>query len=192
MANCFRLPDNVDTADAALIEPLSCAVRGFDVLQAQMADHFLIYGAGTMGLMMMELAKRAGAASVSMVDLNPSRLETARLLSCSAAVTSAAELDRPRGWDIVIDCTGVVAAIEDGLSRVAPGGTFQIRVVGSMAVLHSFERAGELFAAGALRPDVMISHRFPLDQYPKALEQFKAGIGRKNQVLPTAPAGDRS
>jgi 2-desacetyl-2-hydroxyethyl bacteriochlorophyllide A dehydrogenase len=206
VANCFRLPEGVETADAALIEPLSCAVRGFDVLQPQMADHFLIYGAGTMGLMMMELAKRAGAASVSMVDLNPSRLETARLLGCTAAVTSADDLDRPRGWDVVIDCTGVVAAIEDGLRRVARGGTFQqfgvsaekavarfepykvynqeIRIVGSMAVLHSFERAGELFAAGTLRPEVMISDRFPLDDYPKALEQFKAGVGRKIQVQP--------
>jgi 2-desacetyl-2-hydroxyethyl bacteriochlorophyllide A dehydrogenase len=206
VANCFRLPAGVETADAALIEPLSCAVRGFDVLAPQMADHFLIYGAGTMGLMMMELAKRAGAATVSMVDLNPSRLDTARLLGCTAAVTSADELDRPRGWEVVVDCTGVVAAIEDGLSRVAPGGTFQqfgvsaekavarfspyrvynkeIRIVGSMAVLHSFERAGELFAAGALRPEVMISDRFPLDGYPKALEQFRAGVGRKIQVQP--------
>jgi 2-desacetyl-2-hydroxyethyl bacteriochlorophyllide A dehydrogenase len=206
VANCFRLPAESDAADAALIEPLSCAVRGFDVLQPQMADHFLIYGAGTMGLMMMELAKRAGAASVSMVDLNPTRLETARLLGCTAAVTSADELDRLRGWDVVIDCTGVVAAIEDGLSRVAPGGTFQqfgvsaekavarfspfrvynkeIRIVGSMAVLHSFERAGELFAAGVLRPDIMISDRFTLDDYRKALDQFRAGVGRKVQVQP--------
>jgi 2-desacetyl-2-hydroxyethyl bacteriochlorophyllide A dehydrogenase len=206
VANCFRLPAESDAADAALIEPLSCAVRGFDVLQPQMADHFLIYGAGTMGLMMMELAKRAGAASVSMVDLNPTRLETARLLGCTAAVTSADELDRLRGWDVVIDCTGVVAAIEDGLSRVAPGGTFQqfgvsaekavarfspfrvynkeIRIVGSMAVLHSFERAGELFAAGVLRPDIMISDRFALDDYRKALDQFRAGVGRKVQVQP--------
>ena len=206
VANCVKLPEGVTTADAALIEPLSCAVRGFDVLQPRLGDHFLIYGAGTMGLMMMELAKRAGAASVDVVDLNPTRLETARELGCSATVTSADELDRPRGWEVVVDCTGVVAAIEDGLGRVAPGGTFQqfgvanedakasfspyriynkeIRVVGSMAVLHSFERAAELFAAGALRPDVMISHRMGLDEYPAALDQFRQGVGRKIQVTP--------
>ena len=72
---------DIRPADAALIEPLSCAVHGFDVLAPTMGDHYLIYGAGTMGLMMMELAKRAGAASVSMVDLNPARLETARELA---------------------------------------------------------------------------------------------------------------
>ncbi|MHA6626700.1 zinc-dependent alcohol dehydrogenase family protein [Pseudonocardia sichuanensis] len=205
-ANCVRLPDGVTPADAALVEPLSCAVRGFDVLAPQLGDHFLIYGAGTMGLMMMELAKRAGAASVDMVDLNPARLETARELGCTATVTSADELDRPRGWEVVVDCTGVVAAIEDGLGRVAPGGTFQqfgvanegatasfspyriynkeIRVVGSMAVLHSFERAAELFAEGVIRPDVMISHRMGLEEYPAALEQFRQGVGRKIQVMP--------
>ncbi|WP_281689700.1 zinc-dependent alcohol dehydrogenase family protein [Pseudonocardia thermophila] len=205
-ANCVKLPESVSTADAALIEPLSCAVRGFDVLQPALADDYLIYGAGTMGLMMMELAKRAGAGSVTVVDLNPARLETAKELGCTAAVTSADELDRPRGWEIVIDCTGVVAAIEDGLSRVAPGGTFQqfgvsaegavarfspyrvynkeIRIVGSMAVLHSFERAAALFAEGVVRPEVMISHRLPLAEYPAALEQFREGIGRKIQVNP--------
>ncbi len=206
VANCVVLPEHVSAADAALIEPLSCAVRGFDVLAPSLGDHYLIYGAGTMGLMMMELAKRAGAASVSMVDLNPARLETAKELGCSAAVGSADELSRARGWDTVIDCTGVVAAIEDGLGRVIRGGTFQqfgvanedaiarfspfkvynqeIRIVGSMAVLHSFERAAELFADGVLRPEVMISDRRPLEEYPAALEQFRAGVGRKIQVRP--------
>jgi 2-desacetyl-2-hydroxyethyl bacteriochlorophyllide A dehydrogenase len=205
-ANCYVLPEGVSTADAALIEPLSCAVRGFDVLRPHLADHVLIYGAGTMGLMMMELAKRAGAATVEVVDLNATRLETAVRLGCTATAATPDELDRPRGWDVVIDCTGVVAAIEDGLSRVAPGGTFQqfgvsaekaearfspyrvynkeITIVGSMAVLHSFERAGDLFVGGVLQPEVMISDRLPLADYPKAIEQFKAGIGRKIQVNP--------
>ncbi|HEX3257526.1 MAG TPA: zinc-dependent alcohol dehydrogenase family protein [Pseudonocardia sp.] len=206
VANCVVLPGDVRPVDAALVEPLSCAVHGFDVLAPALGDHYLIYGAGTMGLMMMELAKRAGAASVSVVDLNPARLVTARELGCSAAVGSADELDRPRGWDNVIDCTGVVAAIEDGLPRVIKGGTFQqfgvanedatarfnpfvvynqeIRIIGSMAVLHSFDRAAQLLAEGVLRPDVMISDRKPLDDYPAALEQFRAGVGRKIQVTP--------
>ena len=206
VANCFRLPAGVSTADAALVEPLSCAVRGFDVLGSHLADDFLIYGAGTMGLMMMELAKRAGAASVSMVDLNPARLETAKLLGCDNTVTSADALDYPYGWGVVVDCTGVVAAIEDGIPRVDRGGTFlqfgvsaekaearfspyrvynhEITITGSMAVLHSFERAGALFVAGALQPDVMISDRLPLGSYVEALEQFRAGVGRKIVVEP--------
>jgi len=206
VANCVKLPDGVRLEDAALIEPLSCAVRGYDILRGSLAQHYLIYGAGTMGLMMMELAKRAGAASVSMVDLNPARLETADLLGCTATVTSADELDRPRGWDVVIDCTGAAAAIADGLGRVGKGGTYlqfgvssydtratiepyriynqEITITGSMAVLHSFERAGELFSSGVLDPNIFISHRFPLDKYAEAVAQFRAGVGRKIQVNP--------
>ena len=206
MANLFRLPEHLAARDAALIEPLSCAVRGFDVLPRTMADNFLIYGSGTMGLMMMELAKRAGAATVSIVDLNPERLRTAERLGCTAAVTSADELDAPRGWDVVIDCTGVQAAIEDGLERVGRGGTFlqfgvanydarvaiepyeiyrrEITITGSMAVLHTFDRAGQLMAAGVLDPEVFVSHRFPLDSYAEALAQFRAGIGRKILIEP--------
>jgi 2-desacetyl-2-hydroxyethyl bacteriochlorophyllide A dehydrogenase len=204
--NCWTVPESLTLDAAALVEPLSCAVRGYDVIRSQLANHVLIYGSGTMGLMMLELAKRAGAATVSIVDLNPERLDTARLLGCTAAVTSADELVRPRGWDLVIDCTGAAAAITDGLARVAKAGTFlqfgvsdyatrveiepykiynqEITITGSMAVLHSFERAGELLAAGVLQPDVMISHRYPLEKFPDALDQFRAGIGRKILLTP--------
>ncbi len=206
VANCVLLPEHVATRDAALIEPLSCAVRGYDVLRSQLATHVLIYGSGTMGLMMLELAKRTGASTVDMVDLNPDRLVTARALGCSGTAASAQELDRPRGWDVVIDATGNARAIQDGLGRVGKGGTFlqfgvadyatrvsiepyriynqEITITGSMAVLHSYERAADLFAQGVLDPEVFISHRLPLEQYPQALEQFAAGVGRKIQVLP--------
>jgi 2-desacetyl-2-hydroxyethyl bacteriochlorophyllide A dehydrogenase len=205
-ANLFKLPSHLAARDAALIEPLSCAVRGFDVLPRAMATSYLIYGSGTMGLMMLELAKRAGAESVSVVDLNPARLETAKRLGCTAAVTSADELDAPRGWDVVIDCTGVEAAIRDGLGRVGRGGTFlqfgvanydarvaiepyeiyrrEITITGSMAVLHSFDRAGQMLAAGVLDPSVFVSHRFPLSDYAAALDQFRAGVGRKILIEP--------
>jgi 2-desacetyl-2-hydroxyethyl bacteriochlorophyllide A dehydrogenase len=206
VGNCVVLPDQVRLEDAALIEPLSCAIRGYDVLKSQLGAHVLIYGSGTMGLMMLELAKRTGAASVDIVDINAQRLVTAVELGCSAAAASADELDRPLGWELVIDATGAGAAIQDGLSRVAPAGTFlqfgvaayatrvtiepyriynkEITITGSMAVLHSFERAADMFAAGLLDPDVFISDRIPLADYASALAKFKRGEGRKIQVLP--------
>ncbi|MEU6082443.1 zinc-dependent alcohol dehydrogenase family protein [Streptomyces sp. NPDC047108] len=206
VANCVRLPDHVDVRDAALIEPLSCAVRGYDVLGSRLGAEVLIYGSGTMGLMMLELAKRTGAARVDIVDINPERLATAHKLGVSAAALSADELDRPRGWDVVVDATGNAAAIQDGLGRVAKAGTFlqfgvsdyattatiepykiynqEITITGSMAVLHSYERAADLFANGVLDPALFISDRLPLEQYPQALDRFKAGQGRKIVVEP--------
>lgn len=207
VANCVRLPDHVDVRDAALIEPLSCAVRGYDVLSnSTLGAQVLIYGSGTMGLMMLELAKRTGAAGVDILDINPERLGTARKLGVSRAAAHADEFDRPEGWEFVIDATGNAAAIQDGLGRVAKGGTFlqfgvadyattaviepykiynqEITITGSMAVLHSFERAAALFASGVLDPAVFISDRLPLADYPNALERFQAGQGRKIVVEP--------
>ncbi|MEY4290932.1 MAG: hypothetical protein RL130_874 [Actinomycetota bacterium] len=204
--NLYLLPDEIDVRNANLIEPLSCAVRGYDVLPRIPGSHYLIYGSGTMGLMMMELARRNGASSVSMVDVNEKRLETARTLGITNLATSADQFETERGWDVVIDCTGNEKAIQDAITRTMPGGTFlqfgvanthakveiepfwvynkEITIAGSMAVLHSFERAGDLLAVGALNADVMISHRFALDEYPKAIQMFKDGIGRKLTIEP--------
>ena len=205
-SNCVIIPENIALEDATLIEPLSCAVRGYDVLRTQLAAHVLIYGAGTMGLMMLELAKRTGAASVDVVDVNADRLAVARSLGATRVATSADELDEPLGWSLVVDATGNQHAIQDGIGRVAPAGTFlqfgvadydarvtiepyriynkEITITGSMAVLHSYERAAELFAAGVLDPRVLITDRLPLDDYVTALDRFRTGGGLKTQVIP--------
>jgi threonine dehydrogenase-like Zn-dependent dehydrogenase len=195
-----------------LIEPLACAVRGYDVLKSQLGAHVLIYGAGTMGLMMLQLAHRAGAAGVDVVDLNADRLGAARSIGVDHAVTDVAELERPYGWELVVDATGNAAAIQDGLNRVGPGGTFlqfgvadyaaraviepyriynkEITITGSMAVLRSYERAADLFAAGVLDPALFITDRYPLEKYADALAAFSGGSGLKTQVIPgDFPAG---
>jgi len=204
--NLHRLSNSVDLALAALIEPLSCAIHAYDLLPRWIGAHYLIYGAGTMGLIMAQLAPRAGAASVSVVDPNPQRRQAAHDVGIELVGANADELLRAGGWDTVIDCTGAVQAIEDGLTRVRRGGTFQqfgvaanqaqarfspfriyndeVTVVGSMAVLHSFARAVEMFAAGALNAKPMISHAFALTDYGEAIETFRAGTGRKVQIRP--------
>ncbi|UCR87823.1 zinc-dependent alcohol dehydrogenase family protein [Mycetocola spongiae] len=204
-ANAFKLRPETDLNYAALIEPLACAIRGYDILPRKMGEHYLIYGAGTMGLLMAQLAPRAGAASVTVVDLNENRLQAARDVGVEHTLTNADDSER-ENWDVVIDCTGVIAAIENALPRVKAGGTFQhfgvapaeakagyspfrvyrdeINIVGTMAVLNSFGRAVEMFEAGAIKPEAMISHSFTLDDYELALEKFRAGTGRKLQIRP--------
>lgn len=205
--NCYKLADSVDLNHAALIEPLACAVRGYDQIPRDLGKNFLIYGAGTMGLMMAQLAPRAGAVSVTIVDTNPSRLEAAREVGIETRLGNANEANRDK-WDVVIDCTGVIPAIEDGLTRVKPGGTFlhfgvaaadktanyspfrvyrdEITITGTMASLSSFDRAVALFEAGALHAKPMISHYFSLDDYAQAMEMFRKGTGRKLQIRPNS------
>ncbi len=219
-AGAVVLPEHLagDAAlqSAALIEPLSCAIHGLDVLTQHagsgtgaLGAHVLLYGAGTMGLMLTQLAQRTGAASVDVVDLNTERLTVAASLGATATATTAEELAGargPRGWDVVIDATGHPGAVQDGLGRVGVGGTHlqfgvpspsarvtiepyriyrqEITITGSMAVKRSFERAAELFAAGAIDPGVLITDRVPLEDYPAAIEAVAAGRGRKVLVLP--------
>ena len=208
--NVYRLPDHVDLALAALIEPLSCAIHGFDLLPRRLGEHYLVYGAGTMGLIMAQLAPRAGAASVAVVDRNPERLAVAEQVGVPLVGTSAGEVARTGGWDVVIDCTGAIAAIEDGLTHVRRGGTFQqfgvapanasasfapfrvyndeLTITGSMAVLHSYGRAVEMFSSGVLDAAPMVSHAFCLDDYAEAVTLFREGSGRKLQIRPQASA----
>jgi len=206
-ANAFRLPRDIPRPWGALVEPLSCAVHGLDMIDAQVASQYLIYGAGTMGLLLAQLIRHSGASGIDMVETNPKRHELAKRLAADRIAVSADELDRPQGWDVVIDATGAVPAIEDGLRRVARGGTFlmfgvaradatatfspfrvyndEIKIIGSMAVLHSFERALALLVKGVIDCEAMITAQFALDDYPKAIEAFLSGSGLKTQVSPT-------
>jgi 2-desacetyl-2-hydroxyethyl bacteriochlorophyllide A dehydrogenase len=204
--NAFPLPNDLPRHWGSLVEPLSCAVHGLDQVDIEVAGDYLIYGAGTMGLLLAQLAKDSGANHVEMVDTNPNRHALAKELGADSIAVSADELDRPQGWDVVIDATGAVPAIEDGLRRVARGGTFlmfgvakddasarfspfrvyndEIKIIGSMAVLHSFERALALLVKGVINSQAMITNQFSLDNYSKAIDTFLAGSGLKVQVVP--------
>ncbi|HUB68925.1 MAG TPA: zinc-dependent alcohol dehydrogenase family protein [Acidimicrobiales bacterium] len=204
--NAHLLPAGFDMALGALIEPLACAVHGYDLIKTRLGDRFLIYGAGTMGLMLLMLASRAGALTVTVVEPNPVRREKAAVLGATKTVASADDLDRGARFDIVMDATGVIPAIEDGLRRVRPSGTFlqfgvasagafakvspfkiyneEVTVVGSMAVLKSYDRACDLAAEADLGLLALVSDQAPLKDYPEILQRAREGDGYKLQVLP--------
>ncbi|MDX6366149.1 MAG: hypothetical protein QOK30_1225 [Nocardioidaceae bacterium] len=201
----YPLPKDLPTPLAGLVEPLSCAVHGVNRLPRTPGAHYLVYGAGTMGLLMARLVRGTGAASVSVVDTNADRLAFAADYGVDAVSESADELDRPEGFEVVVDATGVLAAIDDGLTRVRTGGTFlqfgvaaedaratfspfdvynrEIDIIGSMAVHHSFAPAIDLLATG-LDLSSLVSDVVPIDSFDDAVALFRSGSGRKIQVAP--------
>jgi 2-desacetyl-2-hydroxyethyl bacteriochlorophyllide A dehydrogenase len=201
----YKLKPETNLYHAALIEPIACVIHAYDLINTKLGQHYLVYGSGTIGLLVAQLAWRVGAATVTIVDVNESRLQTARELGFTQLHTSADQAERS-SFDIVVDCTGVIKAIEDGIPRVKPGGTFlhfgvapveatasyspfrlfrdEITILGTMAVHQSFGRAVEMFEAGAINPEPLISHSFSIEDYDKALEMFSAGSGRKVQIRP--------
>lgn len=203
--SAYRLPKDMPTSLAGLVEPLSCAVHGLNRLPRLPGSHYLVYGAGTMGLLMARLVRSIGAASVSVIDTNPDRLAFAADFGVDAAAGDAGELDRPEGFEVVVDATGALAAINDGLLRVRTGGTFlqfgvaaeddrasfspfdvynrEIDIIGSMALHNSFAPAIDLLATG-VDLSSLVSDVVPLNRFDDAVDRFRAGVGRKIHVAP--------
>lgn len=207
-ANAYVLPEGLSYRQGALIEPVSCAVHGIHVLEPQIGDAVLIVGAGTMGLLLLQLVLHAGASRVAVLDLNAERLPRAERLGAATTSTDLGALreQEPLGFDCVIDATGSPKAVESALGAVKRGGKFlvfgvaaeearvavspfriyndEITVLGSMAVLNSYGPAVELVAQGVIDTDTLITHDMSLDEFPQALENVRKGVGLKTQVLP--------
>jgi 2-desacetyl-2-hydroxyethyl bacteriochlorophyllide A dehydrogenase len=200
----YQLPPDMPAVAAQIVEPLSCAIHGFDLLPRSPGDRYLVYGAGTMGLLMSQLAMDYSASEVCVVDPNPRRRELAARMGLQAAA-EADEFSFGDGWETVIDCSGAPAAIEDGLTRVRRGGTFQcfgvaeqdtvvkvrpfavyrdeITILGSMAVLNSFGRAVDIAYAWADRIAPMVSDQFDLGEYSNAYDAFRSGVGTGTKIV---------
>lgn len=207
-ANAYTLPEHISYREAALIEPVSCAVHGIHRLSPRLGDRMLIVGAGTMGLLLLQLALRGGASRVAMMDLNTQRLALAEKLGAYLAVTNTQALreQEPLGFDCVIDATGVPAAITQAFGMVKRGGKFmvfgvapneatvafspfriyndEITIVGSMAVLNSYQQAVDLVSGGAINTQLMLTEALPLEEFSHALDMVRQGKGIKTQIIP--------
>src|SRR5260370_34538196 len=133
VTKAYALPDNISLPEAALIEPVSCAVHGMHSLNPRSGDTFLIVGAGTMGVLLLQLALRGGASRVAMVDVNAQRLARAEQLGATRTYSDIerALADESLGFNCVIDATGVAPVIENAFMAVKRGGKLLIFGVSS-------------------------------------------------------------
>jgi D-arabinitol dehydrogenase (NADP+) len=182
---------------AVFVEPLSCVVYGLQRAAPALGDRVLIFGAGPIGLLLLQAVRRAGAAEVTVSDLQAERLTLATSLGAERVVPADRDQETalreiaPYGYDMVIDATGVPAVAAQTFDYVTPGGKVllfgvcpeeatiefspyrvyrrDITVVGSFALNVTFGPAIELLRSGAVRVEALISHRFSLDQFPQAL-----------------------
>ncbi|GLV55757.1 alcohol dehydrogenase [Dictyobacter sp. S3.2.2.5] len=213
VSKAYPLPDTLSLREAALIEPVSCAVHGMHSLQPRSGDTFLIVGAGTMGLLLLQLARRGGASRITVVDTNEKRLARAEQLGATRTYTSIQQAikEEPGGFHCVIDATGVAAAIEQAFMAVKRGGKFmmfgvaphearvslspfriyneEITIVGSMAVLFSFQAALDLINAGVIDTQAMLTASLQLTDIEQALSLVRRGEGVKTLILPNGQEG---
>jgi L-iditol 2-dehydrogenase len=129
--NLLEIPASLSFEAAALTEPLACVVRGVEAVSPAAGETAVILGAGPVGLMFLQLVRKAGA-KVILVGKGESRLKAA--LACGAeAALDLGELSDPvkacqektpekRGADLVIEAVGRPAAWSQALKIVRPGG----------------------------------------------------------------------
>lgn len=203
--NAYLLPDHLDTQIGAMAEPLACAVHGLRRLGPVTGDPVVITGAGTMGLLLLQLLVHAGAGPVTVVDRVSERLDVARKLGAADAVRDLALLAEAR-FPVAIDATGVssvISAVSGLLDRggrllvfgvspaadTVPFSPFrvyndEITITGSMAILRSFGPAVDLLARGAVDPRPLLGEPLPLEQWGEAVDRVRGGKGIKWHIRP--------
>lgn len=128
--NTYEIPSSLSYEEAALLEPLACVVHGQDMAQVEDGDSVAIIGAGPIGLLHLQVARRAGASKIIAVDLSEDRLEVARALgadhtimpSASTLLDEVRKLTGERGVDVAIEAVGLPETWEQALAITRRGG----------------------------------------------------------------------
>jgi L-iditol 2-dehydrogenase len=83
--NLLVMPDHLSFREAAFCEPLACVLHGLDAVHLRPGDHVAILGAGSIGLLLAQVCKRAGA-HVILVSRSAGKLELAKQLGADAVI----------------------------------------------------------------------------------------------------------
>jgi len=189
-SSVFDIGD-ISFAEAALIEPLACVVWGLKQVQIQAGSSMLIYGAGPMGCLMLQAVKRAGAGSVTMVDIAPKRLELAKQLGANEVYLADEFKEMTTQYDVVADATGVPAVLQGAFKHVRPAGTVwvfgvapedafmsvspadifrrDLKIIGSFALNKTFHESIEMVKGGGIQLMPLVSHSLPLSEFQEGL-----------------------
>lgn len=125
-----HLPEKVSPVEGALVEPLANAVHVFSLVQERLPETVVIIGAGTIGLMCLQVARVLGAFRLVAVDPSPARLEIAHRLGAEPVVNpretplrqAIGEFTRGTGADVVVDAAGTSETRRDAVGICRPGG----------------------------------------------------------------------
>jgi len=127
----LRLPDRITYEQASLIEPLACCLRALHKIPFQKGDDLVIFGAGPAGIMLLTLAKLAGAGKIFVVDINHFRLDFSRKFNSDTYFLNAQtenyckiikDNTNNRGVDVSIVATSSLTALPNAFEITRKGG----------------------------------------------------------------------
>ncbi len=208
----YPVKPGADMKAVAFMEPLSCVLRGQDMLRLYPDDVEIVVGLGPIGLMHMQVARRFGAKVIG-VDLIPARLQKAKELGADWTVnpkeTNLAEFvkDVTDGWgaDAAVIAVGSARLVEQTLPMLAPGGRLNIFagiypkdklridpnlihyneyvLTGSAdSTPENMHRALGLIQDGLIDTASLVSHILPLEDLARGFEMVKNAEGLKIMI----------
>lgn len=189
-ANVVKVPDSMSLEEAAFIEPMACVVYGMKRLQLQAGDSVLLFGAGAMGQQLVQSIAKAGASDLVVVDVSQQKLDLALDYGATQGVLSkdlqGLKEQYPKGFDVVVDVTGIPAVIEQAFDFLGRMGKFlqfgvtaenakvaidpfnvyrkDWTIIGSNAINYTFLPALEWMKAKRIDVKPLISKQITLDE----------------------------
>lgn len=213
--NAYCVPSDLAYELAALAEPLGCCLHGIERARIRQGDDVLVFGAGPIGLMLVRLASRAGAARVVVVEPHEGRRSLATAYGATHAVgvgeatALIADLTDASGVDVALEASGSVAALQQAYDLLGAGGKLvvfgvtspaerilisphrvfsqELSIIGSLINPYAHRRALALLAT--LDLGGLITHTFPLEDIHRAIDTAASGEALKVQIVtPGAPS----
>ncbi len=207
-----RIPEGVSFEAAAMTEPFAVAFNAVvERASVKTGDLVVVQGAGTIGILSMLMARLSGANTVVVLGtgIDGHRLSKALELGADYALDITAEdplklvesLHDGLGADLVVDATGVSAALEQSLQLVRPYGSiakvgwgpqplnFSLDPLVQKAVTlfgsfshnwGTWERVLSMFASGRLDPASVLGGVYALEDWEKAFDEMESGRNIKS------------
>jgi threonine 3-dehydrogenase len=205
--NVWHLDDNVSFDIGGIHDPMGNAFH--TALTAEIPGSVvLITGCGPIGLFAVGICKAAGASLIIASDVNEKRLALARQMGAKVATHPKDVADAVRkatdglGVDVVLEMSGVPAAIHQAFELVRVGGRVQmlgipakpmdvnfatevifkgITIYGVVGrrMYDTWHQMTRFLRSGQFDPTPVITHRFPLEGAEEAIRAIKSGEAGK-------------
>jgi len=204
------LPDTLTDADGAMLEPLGVAVHAVDLGHIPLGGSVAVIGCGPIGLLLVQVVRAAGAATVLASDPLAHRRDAASARGADEVLDPAADdytarLTAGPGVDVAFEIAGTDPAIAAAMDAVRPGGRVVLAGIPSteasafpasiarrkgltIAMVRRmkdvYPRATALVVGGLVDVRGLVSHRFPLTEVAHA---FVAGVARQGLKVVVEP-----
>jgi len=214
-SNIYECNNDINLDIWAMVEPLACCIHGIGKTGISAGDVVLIFGAGLIGNMMIQLARISGASIIIVSDPLEKRRQYAKQSGAdfiidplTSDIKDAIQDISAGGADIIIDCSGSGEAQANSLDLVKKGGVIlffgcspeerridlspfkifrnEVSIIGSINNPFCHERAIRLIASKTVALGHLITHRFELNKIKEAFNIFGNADTLKIMITPNS------